>query len=208
MQYFDHSTTAASDDKVLTLRMDCGGAAVDAYWAILEQIYNDESGCSAGAKRALSHRLCTSVEQLEKWISAMLEIGLLERDEENPENITSKRAMENITRYQEKCETARQNALNRTRKSGRKAGAKRALKSTSTTEKTPADNKTKQNKGIEQHKVAQIPIASDGAESACTAPPPQRQCPVCDCPMDAVVSESGAVTYSCNLCGHGEVAYG
>ena len=30
--YFDHSTTAATDPKVMQLRLEMGGAAVDAYW--------------------------------------------------------------------------------------------------------------------------------------------------------------------------------
>lgn len=203
MQYFDHSTTAASDDKVLTLRMDHGGAAVDAYWAILEQIYNDESACKAGAKRALSHRLCTTPEQLETWISAMLELGLLETDADNPDSITSERAMGNIRRYQEKCETARQNASKRGTRSGGKAGAKRALKNTSTTAEPPADNKTKQNKGIDCHKGNQIPCAADGAAAGEPAPP---SAPVCGCgtpmePTNSYAPNRTARYWSCPSCG-------
>lgn len=50
--YFDHSTTAATDPKVMQLRLEMGGAAVDAYWYLLEQMHRDERGicvCDAGA---------------------------------------------------------------------------------------------------------------------------------------------------------------
>lgn len=36
-----------------------------------------------------------------------------------------------------------------------------------------------------------------------TSPPP-RACSICDAPMDPIVSESGLVTYQCDLCGNTE----
>lgn len=133
MRYFDHDTSASDDDKIMALRMDCGGAAVDAYWAVLEKIYRDEtplvlSDNQAGTK-ALTHRLCVGFEQLRTWCMAMVDVGLLvekedwenvlglgKNDDEHAVILVSERAMDNITAYNEKCETARQNG----KKGGRK----------------------------------------------------------------------------------------
>ena len=43
MRYFDHDTTAGSDDKIMALRLAHGGAAVDAYWVLLEMMYQSET---------------------------------------------------------------------------------------------------------------------------------------------------------------------
>ena len=42
MEYFNHDTGAASDVAISGLRLQLGGAAVDAYWTLLELIYRDE----------------------------------------------------------------------------------------------------------------------------------------------------------------------
>ena len=73
--YFDHSTTAATDPKVMQLRLEMGGAAVDAYWYLLEQMHRDERGicvCDAGALRVHCHTLCTGEDELKTWVSAMV----------------------------------------------------------------------------------------------------------------------------------------
>lgn len=133
MRYFDHDTSAADDDKIMALRMDCGGAAVDAYWAVLEKIYRDESPLvlseNLPGTKALTHRLCVGFEQLKTWCMSMVDVGLLvekrehedalglgENDDEHVVILTSERAMDNITAYNEKRETARQNG----KKGGRK----------------------------------------------------------------------------------------
>ena len=43
MQYFDHSTDASTDPKVMQLRLEHDGAAVDAYWSLVEQMHRE--GC-------------------------------------------------------------------------------------------------------------------------------------------------------------------
>ena len=61
MRYFDHDTDATKDELIQALRLECGGAAVDVYWCILENIYREEtdwvpSRYQAGSALAL-HRL-------------------------------------------------------------------------------------------------------------------------------------------------------
>ena len=43
MKYFDHDVEAYKDDKIVLLRRECGGAAIDAYWTLLELIYREET---------------------------------------------------------------------------------------------------------------------------------------------------------------------
>ena len=128
MYYFDHSTTAMSDTKLMALCLDYGCGAVAAYWVILELIYREETalvfgnnpvGSNLGSNdvtKVVSHLLNVGYEQVQTWVSAMLELGLLARDKNNPDAVTSTRAMDNIERYHEKAETARQNG----KKGGRK----------------------------------------------------------------------------------------
>lgn len=136
MRYFDHDTSAADDDKIMALRMDCGGAAVDAYWAVLEKIYRDETALvldeNQPGTKALTHRLCIGFEQLAEWCDAMVSVGLLvepnglkdgselaEMAASDARILYSPRAMENIYNYVEKREIARQNG----KKGGRKPNA-------------------------------------------------------------------------------------
>lgn len=205
MQYFDHSTTAASDDKVLALRLECGGAAVDAYWAILEQIHRDETPLvffgNQHVTKSVSHRLCTTEKQLEEWVSRMLEIGLLSRDVENHDAITSKRAAKNIESYQEKRETARQNGKKGGRKPTRKPKANQAGSEQETNAETGRKaNKTKQRYGLPNGNP--IPSGEGGADAGEPAPPP----PVCSCgaamePTNSYTPNRTARYWSCPSCG-------
>ena len=186
MQYFDHDTTAGSDDKIIALRLDQGGAAVDAYWTILEQIYRDETPLvffgNRHAIRSLCHRLAIDENTLEAYVLSMLEIGLLQRHQENPDSLVSDRAVENISAYQEKRESARQNGKKGGRKPKQKPTENQVGFSLETNAETKGKtNKRKEKKGIDTHKGYQIPIASDGADAGETAPPPQGRphCPKC-----------------------------
>ena len=75
MRYFDHDVTASDDDRIMALRLECGGAAVDAYWAVLELIYRTETPLVFSENRpetkSLCHRLCTDAETLGSWLSSM-----------------------------------------------------------------------------------------------------------------------------------------
>ena len=46
MKYFDHDVESYKDDKIMLLRHAHGSEAIDAYWAIVEQIYRDEEAFS------------------------------------------------------------------------------------------------------------------------------------------------------------------
>ena len=158
MQYFDHSTAAAGDSKIAELCIEHGPGAVAAFWVVVEQIYRDETSLvlfdnQAGNRKltkVVSHWLNVGESQLIEWVSAMLEIGLLEMDPEKPGAVTNKRAAENIKSYREKCDA----------------------------ESEGQANKTKQNKGFGFDKQNQKPYAKSGAAAAKAAPPFAR-CPDC-----------------------------
>lgn len=122
MKYFDHDTDACKDELVQALRLECGGAAVDAYWTILETIYREETDLVLGENQPLTksvtHWLCTDWETLKTQFCAMSEIGLIDVSENSDGTYTlhSERAAENIEAYTNRVETARENG----RKGGRK----------------------------------------------------------------------------------------
>ena len=181
MHYFEHDTSAGSDDKILTLRIEHGGAAVDAYWVILEQIYDDEEPLKIfGNQRktqSVSHRLCIGSDLLETWVHSMVDIGLLEACENDPDSVTSSRAMDNIARYHKKVETARQNG----KKGGRKAKQKPKGKPPANQLGTNpvSGRKTLKTKGFGFDKQNQKPDASGVAAAADAAPPAALLCPEC-----------------------------
>ena len=133
MLYFDHDTSAGDDDKIVVLRDEHGGAAVDAYWTVLERIYKDETDLVFGKNqvqtKALTRRLGLGFEQLQTFVNAFLDIGLFEdiaTDEQHSQGLSvlhSKRAAENIAAYRERKETARRNGS----KGGRKPKRNRTL---------------------------------------------------------------------------------
>lgn len=183
MQYFDHSTTAASDPKVMGLRIEEGGAAVDAYWYFIEQMHADERPIcvsDATALRVHCHALCTDLDTLEKWCDAMVSVGLLEYDEKH-ENLMSARAVENVKQYREKREKASSAAQSRWGNADAKRPQKRK-QSNRTADGMP----TKQNKTKVSSALASTtkPSASDGAAAADAAPAPRGKplCPLCRVP--------------------------
>lgn len=125
MRYFDHDTRASQDDKIVALRLACGGAAIDAYWCIIEKIYAEEKGLCVeqpGVVRALAHNLCVSDEQLKTYINVMVEVGLLcwSADEGGRACVISARSASTIENYHER---ARKSSL-----AGKKSGEARRLK--------------------------------------------------------------------------------
>ena len=210
MRYFDHDTTAASDDLIMALRLEHGGAAVDCYWAIIEQIYRDEQPAVIDENRpetkALSVRLAIAYQTLEAYVKTMVSYGLLDVVE-NSENdwffVTSKRAEKNISAYRDKCEKARLNGAKGGKKPGAKANANRGGKRTLSGSGSDSQaKKRKEKKGIGSHKGNQIPYAESvaGVENA---PLPAFQCPTCDVPMDRTnlrVSGTDRYIWRCPLC--------
>lgn len=199
MRYFDHDTSASDDDKIMALRIECGGAAVDAYWAVLELMYRDETDLVFGRNRvgtkALYHRLCVGFDDLSEWLSAMERVGLL-RIVENAETTvadgddravtySSDRATANIDAYSAKRETARENG----KRGGRKPKPNRVgSKSVSKTKPKPNRDETEgkakekeKEKSLVTHKGLPNDYAT-GAAAAAGAAPPAAFCPLCDAP--------------------------
>lgn len=178
MEYFDHSTDASTDTELTALRLEFGGAAVDAYWYVIEQMHKHERPLCVGnalAMRAHCHALCTNFSTLEKWLEAMVSLGLLRSDEKG-ENLTSPRALRNIEAYKGKREKAMSAAKSR----WDKADAKQPQKRTQC--KRNADAlPTKQNKTKVSSALASTtkPCPSGDAASAEAAPPPGKKYPFC-----------------------------
>lgn len=221
MQYFDHSTQAATDPAIMQLRLECGGAAVDAYWYLVEQMHRDERPLcvrNASAMRVHCHTLCTDAETLESWLSAMVSCGLIRIDDATGE-ATSKRAMGNIEAYKAKADKARAAAQSR----WGDANAKRThSKRNASAKRTQCQqNKTKQKDG---NAIQGIANPSEGAPVGSTRPSEglpegwrtrpavkcgrcgspiaehkdgRQACPVCD-PLELLPFRR-----TCSLCGSG-----
>lgn len=118
MKYFSHDTNACIDDKIMSLRMQFGGAAVDAYWTIIERLYHDEKPLVFGENRpetrSVTHWLCVGYDELKKWVEEMLSIQLLTNvsEEEDEIKLWSSRVEEQLAEIKKKAETARQNGKN------------------------------------------------------------------------------------------------
>lgn len=178
MLYFSHDTSAANDSRIEALRITQGGAAVDAYWVLLEMMYKDEKPVplfeeTNSVIALVSHRLLTDEKTLATWVNAMLALGLFKR---NVENIFSERAMETIAAYHRKAETARQNG----KKGGRKPKSKPKA--------NPAESESKANKK-EITKV--ISIEEAASEAAASSKKKRARCPHCKNLVDKKFDGSG-----------------
>lgn len=188
MRYFSHDTDASNDEKVQALRLEHGGAAVDAYWTIVEQIYREETplvffGNRLGSN-SLSHRLCTDVETLEKWVLTMVELGLLERFGEGGNALFSERMEQGIADYRKKAETARENG----KKGGRKPKAKTNRKPKSKPSGNPVGTDVASESKANNIGLYKNLYKGEGAEDA--APPSSSIpcCPLCDVPLSLDLS--------------------
>lgn len=185
MLYFRHDTDAATDDKMVALRLEHGGAAVDCYWAILEQIYREETdwvfGRNQVGTKSLCHRLCIGFDELEAYVSTMLEIGILSARErtEDAVSIYSERAEAEIETYQARAETARQNG----KKGGRKPKRKPSRNRVGTESVTKSEPTGNQDAGISRRRSYGLskdnPIASAGARADADEPAPRACAWVC-----------------------------
>ncbi len=174
MRYFSHDTTAGSDDKIVALRLECGGAAVDAYWVIIEQIYEHETALDVFGNQhktnPVIHRLCIDKNTFETYVNAMLEIGLLKRCENDGNCVISPRIEQNIDDYKKKAETARQNGKTGGRKPRKKP--KQNQRETESVPTSDADSKlTKSKRDMGFDKQNPISPARVGAAAADAAPP-------------------------------------
>lgn len=116
MRYFDHDVTANADMKICALRKNYGGAAVDAYWTILEMIYEAEEPLRVGGSwfttDVIASKLFVSAEKLHLWINGCIMYGLLDAIDHFDDGstlIASERATSNIEDYHAKAEVARAN---------------------------------------------------------------------------------------------------
>lgn len=117
MKYFDHDVESYKDDKIMLLRHAHGSEAIDAYWAIVEQIYRDEKAFSDSqpiASESLAFVIGITTDKLGECISGMLEYGLLVRDEDG--DLMSPRAADKIDGYQKRCAANADNAKKPRRK--------------------------------------------------------------------------------------------
>lgn len=171
MRYFDHDTTAGSDDKIMALRLAHGGAAVDAYWVLLEMMYQSETELVIFGNqlktKSVCYRLCTDENTLKSWIETMIEVGLFEVAEEETGAIVSRRAMSNIEAYSKKRETARQNG----KSGGRKPTAKPKKNQVGSDQETDSvaykrkEKKEKENK-IKERESPLPPLSQEDEEAA------------------------------------------
>ena len=195
MRYFDHDTHAADDDAIMALRLEHGGAAVDAYWTLLELMYRDEApiclaekpkanqgGNQVGSNvvtksvsKSVSHRLCIGSETLFSYVSTMLEVGLFEG---SLECLTSARAMRNIQNYQARVETARQNGKKGGRKTKKKPNPNQ-VGSKSVTKSVPSGLQEKKRKYIGSYKEEPIYIGGEVGAAAVKTAPPSPRCAEC-----------------------------
>lgn len=210
MRYFDHDTTASSDDLILALRIEHGGAGVDCFWAVLEQIYREETEVVIDRNRpetkALCVRLMLDYETLESYVSTMCDIGLLEvrsDDGSGCKTVMSERAEQNIEAYKKKCEIARQNGSKGGRKPKRKPSRNQAANQVVTN--VVSDSKAKKRKEIDMGFDKQNPIstASDGAAMAGATPPSADNSRVPSCPLCSgrLVFDPSTLKWRCKLCG-------
>ena len=181
MEYFDHSTDASTDTELTALRLEFGGAAVDAYWYVIEQMHKHERPLCVGnalAMRAHCHVLCTDFSTLEKWLEAMVSLGLFHSDEKG-ENLISNRAARNIEAYKGKREKAMSAAKSRWDKADAKQPQKRTQCKRNADAMPTKQNKTKVFNALESIKKPN----ADGDAAAAEAAPPQRKkdpfCPMC-----------------------------
>lgn len=205
--YFDHDSAAGNDDKIIALRLLHGGAAVDAYWCVLEEIYRTETDFGTEKNQAgfvsLAHRLCTDVDTLSTYVSAMVDVGLLEASDDG-NAVSSERAKANIDAYHTRRETARENG----KKGGRKPKPKRPRTKPDTNGKpgasrAHAEPETKEKeKLLDTHKGYPNNYAPVGAAAADAAPPAAKahgkpRCPLCKAPL---FRNSQTGKYDCPVC--------
>ena len=217
MRYFDHDTTASGDDLILALRIEHGGAAVDCYWAILEQIYREESPSVIVRNRpetqALCARLALGFETVFNYVSTMVSYGLLEADETGDGgyvNVISRRAMENVEAYQKMCEKNRANGAKGGRKPKRKATGNQTANQVETqSDATGGDKKRKEKKVLGLDKTKPNTDAEHGADAGKPAPRSARRCAKCGGemrPTNSFVSGTKRRIWRCEEC-DGEEAF-
>ena len=214
MQFFKHDTGAHKDSKILSLRIDHGGAAVDAYYAILERLYDKETSLVIEENRAETKGLCLLLnldfETLQAYVSTMVAIGLLDAQDNGEGHMTavhSPRAKAEISKCAEQHERAVQNG----KKGGRPKGAKTKRKPRKTQGLSSANqertekNQTKDYKTVlDSHKGYPNTGAEHGADAGKPAPRSARECRGCGGAMQPTNSYAAGTRkriWRCGECG-------
>lgn len=206
MLYFDHSTGAANDPKIMRLRLEHGGAAVDAYWYLIEQMHRDEQPlcvCNANVMRVHCHTLCTDISTLEKWVEAMVEIDLFSYDESG-DFIYSERTMENVEKYQIKQQKARSAAESRWSNADAKQTHKRKQCKRNADAMPTKQNKTNSSNAIKSITTTSSSAAAEAAKATPTAEQNDEtrspHCPLCDSLLRMTITD-GAMSWVCDCIG-------
>lgn len=164
MKYFDHDVESYKDDKIMLLRHAHGNEAIDAYWAIVEQIYRDEEAFSDSqpiASESLAFVIGITTDKLGECISGMLEYGLLVRDEDG--DLMSPRAADKIDGYQKRCAANADNAKKPRRKKKAAGGRhEEPLANLSDSLANVSESLTKPSEA--QAKPSETPIEEEGEE--------------------------------------------
>lgn len=197
MRYFDHDTSASTDPKIMSLRLSHGGAAVDCYWVIAEQIYREEKPLNLYGNPVgfslITHLVSGSVSEVKKWVETMLVLGLLYRCGDNGEYVISERMESNIDGYHAKAKTARQN--------GAKGG--RPKKTQSVSKKKPAglqEKKRKEKKSV-GFDSSQNPTLTPSENSVEKDADFTGETPTCASCGEVVVFNPDAMAFVCRTCG-------
>lgn len=186
MLFFSHDTDASTRD-LIDLRCECGGAAVDAYWYILEQIYRQETywvySLNQSVKKSVLRVLDVDETTFLTWVNVMVDLGLffhIADSNGEPVGLMSVRAKETIEAYQQKAAIARENG----KKGGRPKKAKNQTKTEGVSNRKPNPNqeesgskakKRKEKKRDRFTSVNRKPISSSDSNSVENSP----RCPEC-----------------------------
>lgn len=195
MLYFDHDTGASTDPKIMQLRLECGGAAVDAYWYLVELMHREERGVcvgNAGAMRVHCHTLCATSEDFKAYVSAMLSAGLLKS--EDGETVYSERALDNVSGYQAKREKASSAAKSR----WSNADAMQTHKQTQCERNATAmpRKEKKRNSSNATKSITTTKASGDAAGDKPAPPSAKAYCPMCDSPA----WKDNLGVFHCNTC--------
>ena len=216
MRYFDHDTDAMTDESIQALRLECGGGAVDAYWAIIERIYKDEADLTLGENQPLTksvtYWLGLGFDELKNYFSTMHEVGLLNVVENSDGTFTlhSERASENIEKYRKRLETARQNGAKGGRKPKPNRKQTKAKPNPNRTLTKPKAKEKEKEKLLDTHKGYPNNCAERGADAE-NAPRTAIECPKCGAPMRATnqrTQGTGRRLYLCDECGEEAESWG
>ena len=169
MEWFKHDIGAFRDEKIQALRIDCGGAAVDAYYAIIELIYEGEEALTMGKNQAetksVLHGLCLGWDGFLKYVEGMEQNGLLsveyhrEGDGIASVVVNSRRASAVIADMNRLAKIARQNG---------KSGGRPKKKNPDETQTKPRHNpdQTQSAKDYNTNKTNKKDVSKDTSKKA------------------------------------------